>query len=270
MSRNARHPPPGPGPASDGPLGAGTGGQPPVLDQEFDGDSLYALRAAVAAHGSQAGLAEGRVGDLVLVVHELAANAIQHGAGRGRLRVWNTGTELRCEVTDGGKEPAEPAHWAVEPGHGLWVIRQLADRSQLSAGPAGTVAAVAFALGPPGEILPFRLTQQVRDGCTVMSVTGPLDLGSARQLTRAFTGLPADGPASRLILDLSGLTGWDSSGLAALITAQRLVSVRQGTAMIVAGLPGHLRQRLHAAGLPGRFTWAGSVDEATAMFGRPA
>ena len=32
--------------------------------------------------------------DVVLAVHELAANAIRHGAGVGRLRVWNLVREL--------------------------------------------------------------------------------------------------------------------------------------------------------------------------------
>ena len=55
----------------------------PILDQVFDADSLYALRAAVAAHGAQAGLPPGRADDLVIAVHELAANAVRHGAGHG-------------------------------------------------------------------------------------------------------------------------------------------------------------------------------------------
>jgi anti-anti-sigma factor len=252
----------------------------PVLNQLFDDDSLYALRSAVAAHGSQAGLAEGRLGDLVLVVHELAANAVQHGAGRGRLRIWNTGTELRCEITDdginhgpdGGAEVdgRDPAHWSIQHGHGLWVIRQVADRASLNGSSSGTVATVAFTLGPPGALPPFRLAQQVRDDCVLLSVTGQLDLGSARQFTRAFDGLPADGVPSGLILDLSGLTGWDSCGLAALITAQQLVDNHPGARMIVAGLPGHLRQRLLTVDLPRRFTLAESVDDAKAMLNPPA
>jgi hypothetical protein len=40
--------------------------------------------------------------------------------------------------------------------------------------------------------------------------------------------------------------------------------------MIVAGLPGHLRQRLLDAGLPRRFTLAESVDDAKGMFDPPA
>ena len=80
-----RRPPPEHRPPGGSP-GADTGDRqpPPLLDQAFDNDSLYALREAVAAHGSQAGLAEGRVGNLVLAVHELASNAVRHGVGRGQ------------------------------------------------------------------------------------------------------------------------------------------------------------------------------------------
>ena len=54
----------------------------PVLDQAFDGDSLYALRAAVAAHAAEAGLPRQRVYNVVTAAHELAANAVRHGAGQ--------------------------------------------------------------------------------------------------------------------------------------------------------------------------------------------
>src|SRR6266481_5226802 len=74
----------------------------PILDQAFDAGSLYALRAAVAAHVSQAGLAPGRSDDLVIAVHELAANAVRHGAGHGRLRIWRSDQALLCEVSDDG------------------------------------------------------------------------------------------------------------------------------------------------------------------------
>src|ERR1700726_3188440 len=74
----------------------------PILDQAFDAGSLYTLRAAVAAHATQAGLAPGRADDLVIAVHELAANAVRHGAGHGRLRIWRSDQALRCEITDDG------------------------------------------------------------------------------------------------------------------------------------------------------------------------
>ena len=95
-----RDTPPGPG------LGVAARVQPAVLDQSFDGDSLYAVRAAVAAHASAAGMPERRIRDVVLAVHELAANAVRHGAGQGRVRLWITGDGIRCEVTDAGAPPA--------------------------------------------------------------------------------------------------------------------------------------------------------------------
>src|SRR5213080_3247404 len=138
---------------------AARGGGPPALDQAFDGDSLYALRAAVAAHGSQAGLSDGRTSDLVLAVHELAANAVRHGAGQGRVRMWATPEGVRCEVTDEGvdgtgEESAEAAVWHVEPGHGLWLVRRIADGASVQSDPSGTVAAVSFRLGRPGRGAP--------------------------------------------------------------------------------------------------------------------
>jgi anti-sigma regulatory factor (Ser/Thr protein kinase) len=170
MTGNARRGAPDHRSPDGGLRGAGPGvgdEERPVLDQVFDGDSLYALRAAVAAHGLQAGLAEGRIGDLVLAVHELAANAIRHGAGRGRLRVWNTGEVLRCEVADDGVPHAtvlgsaapgspDPARWNIDPGHGLWVVRQVADQTSLQGSPSGTVAAISFTLRTPGQLPPRR------------------------------------------------------------------------------------------------------------------
>ena len=130
--------------------------QPAALDQSFDGDSLYTVRAAVAAHASEAGIQESRVRDVVLAVHELAANAVRHGAGQGRVQLWITGDGIRCEVSDAGAPPAgangdrpmarsrDAAQWPVEHGHGLWLVRQVADQASLGSGPSGTVAVVNF------------------------------------------------------------------------------------------------------------------------------
>ena len=124
---------------------AASDGESLALEQAFDGDSLYALRAAVAAHGSQAGLSEGRTRDLVLAVHELAANAVRHGAGQGRLRLWAAHDAVRCEITDeGAPDETDAALWQAEPGHGLWLVRRIADSASVQSGASGTVAAVIF------------------------------------------------------------------------------------------------------------------------------
>jgi anti-anti-sigma factor len=252
-----------------------TAGKAPVLDQVFDADSLFALRAAVAAHAAQATLPEGRVGDLVLAVHELAANAVRHGAGHGRVRLWAMPDVVRCEVADDGAAPpagagAAPAEfrqatpWREEPGHGLWLVRQVADQASWHCGPSGTVCALSFRL-PPDRRAPFRLTRSDGDGCVIVTVAGELDLGSAGQFAAAVSELIGEPPGLRLVLDLAGLTGWDSSGLAALITAQRQVRADPAAQMVLAGLPGHLSGRLRDSGMADRFTLAGTRAEAVRM-----
>jgi anti-sigma regulatory factor (Ser/Thr protein kinase) len=131
--------------------GTGTG----VLDQAFDGDSLYALRAAVAAHAAEAGLGRQRVYDVVAAAHELAANAVRHGAGHGRLRLWADGRSLRCQVSDDGPAGSgangqDTTAWHREHGHGLWIIDQVADQVSLERDPDGTTATVTFTIGSPG------------------------------------------------------------------------------------------------------------------------
>jgi len=255
---------------------AARNGEPPALEQAFDGDSLFALRATVAAHGSRAGLSEGRTRDLVLAVHELAANAVRHGAGQGRLRLWTAPDRVRCEVIDGGAngdpagaEAADAALWHVEPGHGLWLVRQIADEASVQSDPSGTVAAVSFRLGTPGPPAPFRLDRRAEAGCTILAVTGQLDLGSSGEFGAAVGDLIAATPGLRLILDMSALTWWDSSGLAALITAQQRISHDRSARMIVACLPGPLAGRLREADLADRFTLADSTAAAVTALTSP-
>ena len=154
---------PPPADASDGPPGPGVSiatGAEPAVDQSFDGDSLYALRATVAAHASETGMPEGQVRNVVLAVHELAANAVRHGAGQGQVRLWTTGDGIRCEVTDAGIAAGadgdgsgisglDAALWPVEHGHGLWLVTEIADQFSLESGPSGTVAVVSFHAGSP-------------------------------------------------------------------------------------------------------------------------
>jgi anti-sigma regulatory factor (Ser/Thr protein kinase) len=111
-------------------------------------------RARTRACASRAGFPEDRAEDMVLAVHELAANAIVHGGGAGRLRVWNLAGALLCQVDDGGRPgSARPGAFSeqvavnslpCEPGHGLWVVRQVADQMQSISGPAGTSVLVRF------------------------------------------------------------------------------------------------------------------------------
>jgi anti-sigma regulatory factor (Ser/Thr protein kinase) len=159
--------------------GPGPGTGQLLLEQDFDGSSLYSLRAAVSAHAAAAGLTGNRLYDVVMTAHELAANAVRHGAGHGRLRLWLAQEVLYCEVSDDGRAAVAPAGnpcndeaigesqppagdqpgragpagtgdsgvpWPEQHGHGLWVIGQVADQFTVDRR-AGTTAIAAFSLG---------------------------------------------------------------------------------------------------------------------------
>ncbi|MGI9006126.1 MAG: MEDS domain-containing protein [Streptosporangiaceae bacterium] len=161
---------PGPVAAAAGAAPAGRAcppGDSPLLDQAFDASSMYQLRAAVAAHAGDAGLSRARAEDLVVAVHELAANVVRHG--HGRLLVWRQAGELHCQITEeGGSQPAAavgpaaagqddtgqgdaaPAGppWRIRPGHGLWLVRELADRTHVRPAPHGVTSTITFRLEP--------------------------------------------------------------------------------------------------------------------------
>src|ERR1700757_560502 len=83
-------------------LGAGDGGGDMALDRAFDAETLPDLRKAVLAQAAAAGMAADRAVDVMLAVHELAANAVRHGAGAGRLAMRVRDGRLECEVSDAG------------------------------------------------------------------------------------------------------------------------------------------------------------------------
>jgi anti-sigma regulatory factor (Ser/Thr protein kinase) len=131
----------------------GAGGAPgrsrDGLVQAFDGNSLVALRSAVAAHGGLFGLTDTQVEDLVLAAHELASNAVRHGGGQGRLRMWQMNGSVYCEIADGGDGFSYPRPdgdrrppVGATGGRGLWIVAQLVDVLQVTTGVDGTVALV--------------------------------------------------------------------------------------------------------------------------------
>ncbi len=126
---------------------------PSVLDQCFDASSLSALRTATQACAAKAGMSEERATDIVIALHELAANAVRHGAGSGRLRIWDHVGALHCRIDDDGPPDAGSGgaggtnladRWPREPGHGLWLAKQVADQMTLRCNARGTSAVITF------------------------------------------------------------------------------------------------------------------------------
>ncbi|MEV0344940.1 STAS domain-containing protein [Nonomuraea sp. NPDC050680] len=220
-----------------------------LLDQPFDRGSLYALRATLEAHAIQAGLPEGRSADLVLLGHELASNVILHGSGNGWVRLAVADGMLRCEVVDSGA--AHPKQgtpgWPYQFGHGLWIARFLSDFHTVSHGPGGTVVTVDFAL--PSPLRPaFELTRHSQNGRTTLSLVGDLDQRTAPDVIATVESLISTTKPLRLVLDLSGMTFWDSTGITALVTSQEHVAAAPGATMALAGLSAEHQGRLDSLG----------------------
>ena len=112
-----------------------------VLDESFDASTLHLLRERVAACAVAAGMPQDRAMHVTLAVHELAANAVRHGAGSGRLLVRAATGALRCQVSDAGPGTWP---WPLRPGHGLWIARTVADQVTVSTGPHGSRVTAVF------------------------------------------------------------------------------------------------------------------------------
>lgn len=238
---------------------------PPILDQPFDNDSLYALRATLEAHVSQAGMPEGRTSDLVLTVHELATNVIRHGSGTGRVRIWQAAGMLHCQVSENGTAPGavpgsgdisgnasgnsapEVPEWPYEYGHGLWIARHVADRHSVRFGPGGAVAAVAFALPPPGRPA-FHLHKHSGTAYTRLELIGDFDQRTAPEVSATIGALISGVPVLRLVVDLTGMAFWDSNGIGALLSAQQQINDAPAATMVLTGLSDDFRRRLDGLG----------------------
>jgi anti-sigma regulatory factor (Ser/Thr protein kinase) len=126
------------------------------VDQTFDADGLYALRATLAAHASALGAPDEQVEHLLIVAVELATNAIRHGGGTGRLRLWHDNGHLYCQVSDRGPGIADPAVGRTRPdptrldgGRGMWICRNLATEVVIDSGPGGRGATVTAVISRP-------------------------------------------------------------------------------------------------------------------------
>jgi anti-sigma regulatory factor (Ser/Thr protein kinase) len=109
-----------------------------------DPETLAAARLRVGEAAAAFGLDPTRLGDLVLVVNEVATNSVRHGGGSGILRVWAEGSSLICEVRDPGHiDDPLVGHGKPPPeggsGFGLWLANQLCDLVQIRSSSTGSV-----------------------------------------------------------------------------------------------------------------------------------
>jgi anti-sigma regulatory factor (Ser/Thr protein kinase) len=123
------------------------------LSTSFSIDSLYSLRAEVAAHASHLGLADPQLRHLLVVATELATNVVRHGGGSGNLRLWRDGDAIVCEVSDDGpgitmphKVGTKPVPLSTDGGRGLWLVRHFTDSVEITNRDPGTTVTVSMAI----------------------------------------------------------------------------------------------------------------------------
>lgn len=93
---------------------------------------LSAARSLAATIGQSAGLPPERVGDLQVIVTELATNSIEYTAGSCTLALWQRDGTLICQASDGGQlnDPLAGRRFPElhrAGGRGLFLVNALAD-----------------------------------------------------------------------------------------------------------------------------------------------
>jgi anti-sigma regulatory factor (Ser/Thr protein kinase) len=126
----------------------------PDVDQLVD-RRLGSARRAFAAVAAAVGFDAESTGDLTLAVNEVLTNAVTHGGGAARLRVWSSAPDLTCVVDDAGRGIDDPLIGYAGPspgsprGYGTWLARRLFHRSEFLRSPAGGLS-VLLACRAPG------------------------------------------------------------------------------------------------------------------------
>jgi anti-anti-sigma factor len=116
------------------------------------------------------------------------------------------------------------------------------------------------------HVLPGPLLSVHRlDGYTIVTISGEIDIVSAPMLRERLLGLLRP-HTSRIVIDLSGVTFYDASGLAVLVGASRRADQLGGVLRLAAPAPMTARV-LRVTGLDSRFEIFSTVADAT---GAPA
>ena len=126
---------------------------PDLLSQEFTAEHVTDLRHAVRDAAEAAGLTGDGLYDFVVAVHELVANAVRHGGGRGRLVLRRRDDTLICDISDDGAGfPAGVPTLGGPPaadtpgGRGILLARQLTDNLLISDTTGGVSASVTVCM----------------------------------------------------------------------------------------------------------------------------
>ena len=94
--------------------------------------------------------------------------------------------------------------------------------------------------------MPITVTS--RDSALTIALSGEIDHHGAREMMAQMDQAIAERLPTRLVLDLSGVTFMDSSGIAVLLRSRRQLE-HTGGELRVTGIPAQARRVLDAAGI---------------------
>ena len=94
----------------------------------------------------------------------------------------------------------------------------------------------------------MAISVQTQNGVTTAVLSGEIDHHAARKMTSELEEVIAALLPMRMVLDLSGVTFMDSSGIAVLLRTHRQLS-RHGGSLRVVSIPTQPRKVLDAAGV---------------------
>ncbi|MDE6922173.1 MAG: STAS domain-containing protein [Oscillospiraceae bacterium] len=94
--------------------------------------------------------------------------------------------------------------------------------------------------------MPITVTS--RDSALTIALSGEIDHHGAREMMAQLDQAIAERLPARLVLDLSGVTFMDSSGIAVLLRSRRQLE-HTGGELRVTGIPAQARRVLDAAGI---------------------
>ena len=97
-------------------------------------------------------------------------------------------------------------------------------------------------MGPYDHVV---IATEIRDGVAMVSVAGEIDLDSVGQFIDPLLAMAADG-VSEFVLDVSGISFIDSTGLSALV---RLTKAGGGTNVRLTGVTDRFAELLRMTGL---------------------
>ena len=127
---------------------------PPAVHEERAFERTdRSFRRFVSGQAKASGLDRVAAEEFLLAVHEIATNSINHGGGRGVLRVWTTSDAIVAEITDAG--------WITDPlvgrrsptssqigGRGVWISNALCDLVQIRSDATATTVRLHRRLQP--------------------------------------------------------------------------------------------------------------------------